>query len=206
MQPTGAHAEVTGWRWWMLAANGQLTSLGGDSVTSTGDASPVWPAGGHMTATCWDSLAERMGLHFTVHDPAPHTPPGDRCECGIRIMETRAALLDALTHDPKRAGVSPSTWRMLGPAYLQDRVSWGVEAVPDVIGQVVAFGRVVGGARRRDPAGTLRAEHARVGTVLHLSPHVGYAAPALREQYPGVRVVVGSAFGLEWLQELRHAG
>jgi hypothetical protein len=184
------HAEMIGWRYWQVARDGHLVS---------GCTQPlaVWANGG-LTACCY-------------YDRHPgEAPPAAGCECGVRVMPDLADLLHAVRHEPGLVGIHPMKWMHdVGLMYCLDRARHGVLQVPDVIGQVVVSGPVedgYGGWPRRDPAGTLRVERARVGRVLHLSAHLAHMVPAISLRYSGVTIRVGEARGLGWLDEVEVIG
>jgi hypothetical protein len=118
-------------------------------------------------------------------------------------MPELADLLDGVRKEPSHFGLGTSAARLGGKEYYWARERFGVAWVPDVIGQVKAYGRVCG--PRRDPWGTLRVERAWVSGVLHLSHHLADSAWAIRNRYPDAQVRVGEAVGLPWLDEIAAA-
>jgi hypothetical protein len=182
-------ATVTGWRWWMVTTNGELSGF------HTPYARIPWKPRIPTRAIC----------NHEADDHGPYDAPHPDCECGIRIMPNLDDLLDGLVDNAARTGITPDVFHVIGgPAYLTDRRRHGVHEVPDVIGQVIGEGRIEDACPWDDPPGTVRAEYARPGTILYLSRHLARRAPALRHRYAAT-VHVGHARGLDWLDEIAAA-
>lgn len=179
---------LTGWRWWQVSESGYLSGF------HTPYARAEWPSGTDVTAVC-NQDADSHG---------PQDAPWPDCECGVRLMPELADLLAGIRNEPERTGITPHVWRLIGGAdYHEARKRDGVLYVPDVIGEVVASGRLEDACPWDDPPGTVRAERARVGTRLYVSRHLWRYAPVLRANYPHARIHVGRRTGLAWLDEVR---
>lgn len=182
-----------------------------------------------MTSVCREkyiNTPELMG---------PHTPPGENCTCGIRILDSCASMLDGIIAHPQRMNCSAKYWAGLVAAneclagVYEFRKKHDALWIPDVIGNVYGYGRVEPGNKLGDvpgflpdqyvdPVGTVRVERAEIGDRLYLAPHMtrtselqelGYrfrsAAGSLKRCYPKVKVHIGTEHGRAWIDQIAES-
>lgn len=192
-QPSEPPADAaTGWRAWLLLHGTRIVSLGGQPGAGE------WDPHGTDPATC-----QYPPEWAEPHPPWPHDPPAPGCTCGIRAMVDLGAMLGGYLNEPRRFGFGRHRWQRYPDVYAF-RAEHGALDVPDIIGQVRYWGRTLPGSDICDPPGTIRAEHAQLGRVLHLGRWYATEATDIAARYR-VEVRVGKATGLDWLYEIAEA-
>jgi hypothetical protein len=179
-----------------------------------------------MTSTCREKYIDMPKLM------GPHTPPGAKCTCGLRILDSCHSMLAGIKAHPRRMNCSEKYWAGLAAAHgpmagvYEFRRRHNALWIPDVIGNVYGYGRVEPGNRFGDvpglppdqyvdPVGTVRVERAEIGDRLYLAPHLtrtaelrelGYrfrsAVGSLKRCYPKTKVHVGTEYGRAWIDEV----
>lgn len=220
-RPSAEEPSIIGWRCWLITPFGGLMSHAGWLDTR-------WTPG-MITSTCREkyiNMPKLMGAH---------TPPGENCTCGIRILDSCASMLQAIKTHPQRMNCSPRYWNGLVRAHeclagvYEFRRKYDALWLPDVIGNVYGYGRVAPGNKPGDvpglrqdqyvdPAGTVRVERATIGDRLYLAPHMtrtdelqnlGYrfrsAVGSLKRCYPKAKVHVGTEYGAAWIDQIAES-
>ena len=182
-----------------------------------------------ITSTCREKYINMPKLM------GPHTPPGEKCTCGIRILDSCASMLDGIAAHPQRMNCSERYWDGLVTAHeclagvYEFRKKYNAFWIPDIIGNVYGYGRVEPGNKLGDvpglrsdqyvdPIGTVRVERAEVGDRLYLAPHmtrtaelqeIGYkfrsAVGSLKRCYPKTKVHVGTEYGRAWIDQVAES-
>jgi hypothetical protein len=220
-KPPGEEPSIIGWRCWLLTPFGGLMSHAGWLDTR-------WTPG-MLSSTCREKYINMPKLM------GPHTPPGEKCTCGIRILDSCASMLDGIIAHPRRMNCSEKYWAGLVANHdplagvYEFRRECNALWIPDVIGNVYGYGRVEPGNKLGDvpgllpdqyvdPVGTVRVERATIGDRLYLAPHmtrtaelqeVGYkfrsAVGSLKRCYPKTKVHVGTEYGRAWIDEVAES-
>jgi hypothetical protein len=217
----GEEPSIIGWRCWLLTPFGGLMSHAGWLDTR-------WTPG-MMTSVCREKYIDTPELM------GPHTPPGEKCTCGIRVLDSCASMLDGIIAHPQRMNCSEKYWAGLVAAneclagVYEFRKKHDALWIPDVIGNVYGYGRVEPGNKLGDvpgfqpdqyvdPIGTVRVERAEIGDRLYLAPHLtrtselqelGYrfrsAVGSLKRCYPKVKVHIGTEHGRAWIDQIAES-
>jgi hypothetical protein len=173
-------APVVGWRYWRVAPDGRLTSLGAGRQD--------WPPGRALRARCRRARLDHLDARWGLVDGfgwAPHTAPGESCSCGIYAARDLAAL---------------RTQRLFGLRYhaAGEVALWGT-IVPGELGFRAEFAypksiKLIRSSRGRDAPTVRRLQAYGVPVELVARGEVGYSV-GLALTRVTQRVVGGRARG-----------